>query len=317
MHFVIYIPAGFYAALAATIVEILQATNDITGSKFTYEFVSPQPEAVSRSGISFTAKRRPSQKMDVLVLLAGIESEPLQTLEVLERETERAAPLIQKALYDNALIAASCGASYLLAANGLLDGKKATISWWLRKEAERRFPEVVWDISKMVIKSGRIYTGAAAFSGLELISRLLIDLGYDKEERHIRKLLVLPPARELQSPYVIEQEEAYTDFHAKLRAVALRDLSKCTIKLLAQNMGMSPKTLARKCQHELHISPNRWLQQLRLEVAKQLLGQHSLTIQQICDRIGYQDIASFSRLFSHRTGLAPGKYRKQLISSPM
>ncbi|HYG84434.1 MAG TPA: helix-turn-helix domain-containing protein [Verrucomicrobiae bacterium] len=314
MHFAVYIPSNFYAALAATIAEVLQAANDVTGTSFTYEYISHETNAISKSGIQFATRTTPSRKIDVLIVLAGIESERERTLHLLEQEAVRVKRLVSQALNDNAYIAASCGAAYLLASNGLLDGKAATISWWLKEEVTRRFPQVHWNTSQMVIKSGRIYTGAAAFSGLELISRLLIDMGFSSQEQLIRKLLVLPPVREFQSPYVVDQDSSRNTFESKIKGIAMQDLAACNISVLARMLGVSERTFARKCLQELNITPGKWLQVIRLEAAKQLLSSSNFTIQQICDRIGYQDTASFSRLFTRTNNLAPGEFRKQLMS---
>ncbi|HEX6432340.1 MAG TPA: hypothetical protein VF008_31825, partial [Niastella sp.] len=87
MHFVIYLPSGFYSAIASTIVEILQAINEFNKPEpFTFEFVSPYKKAISRSGIVFMAKERPSRKIDVLVLLTGRGAEVTPTRELLDEE---------------------------------------------------------------------------------------------------------------------------------------------------------------------------------------------------------------------------------------
>ncbi len=314
MHVVVYLPASFYAAIAATIAEVLQAVNDVSSAPvFTYEFVSRGPIATSKSGVSFAARAKPSQKMDVLVVLAGLESEQTRTLELLEQETALVRPLIMQAQQEGAIIAASCGAAYLLAGSGILNGHAATISWWLKQAAAERFPQVQWQTSHIVVQSGNIYTSGAAFSGVELVSRLLVDLGFAREERLVRKLLVLPPTRTYQSPYELPPETTNrTLFEQKLRALAEKHLDQASLTFLARKLGMSPRNLARRCRETIGLSPGKWLQSLRLTAAQQLLEQTNLSISKICFRVGYQDVASFSRLFSRNTGLSPGEFRKQL-----
>jgi AraC-like DNA-binding protein len=75
---------------------------------------------------------------------------------------------------------------------------------------------------------------------------------------------------------------------------------------------MSSRTFARKFFDELQISPGKWLQQKRIDLAKTLLEETNLTISEICYRIGYDDPSSFSRLFSKATGMGPGEFRKQI-----
>jgi transcriptional regulator GlxA family with amidase domain len=313
MHVVVYLPSAFYSAIASTVVETLQAVNDVHGSPlFSFEFVAKHPRAVSKSGISFPAKTRPSKKMDVLILLAGLRPGIAETLRLLDEESEHTKPLIKLAQRQGAVIASTCGAAYLLAASGLLDGKRSTISWWLKKEAGRRFPKVRWEPSRLIIRQGRIYTSGAAFSGLELITALLIDLGFAKEERQVRKLMVLPPSRQFQSPYEMPVPEPVDAFEKKLNALSKENLPRLNIEFLAQRFGMSPRTLSRRFFDEFQTSPGKWIQQKRLENARTLLEVTRLSISEVCYRVGYQDLASFSRLFAKTTGMPPGEFRRQI-----
>jgi transcriptional regulator GlxA family with amidase domain len=313
MHVVIYLPTAFYSAIASTIVETLQAVNEVSrSSTFSYEFVAQQRRPVSRSGIVFPAKTRPSRKIDVLILLAGMRSETSRTLRLLEEETVQVTPLIKRAQRQNAIIATTCGAAYMLAGSGLLNGKRSTISWWLKKEAATRFPQVRWEPSRLIVRQGRLYTSGAAFSGLELITTLLVDLGFKKEERQIRKLMVLPPARQFQTPYEMPIPEPVDGFERKLNAISKENLRYLDLPFLAQRLGMSSRTLSRRFLNEFETSPGKWIQQKRLETARTLLEVTQLSISEICDRVGYQDLASFGRLFAKTTGMPPGEYRKQL-----
>src|SRR5262249_2368182 len=153
------------------------------------------------------------------------------------------------------MIASTCGAAYLLAAAGLLDGKRSTISWWLKKEASRQFPQVRWEPSRMIVRQGRIYTAGAGFSGLELITTLLIDLGFTKEERQVRKLMVLPPSRQFQSPYEMLFSEPADPFEKKLNKLTKERIRDLNLEFLGRELGMSSRTLARKFVNELQTSP--------------------------------------------------------------
>ena len=313
MHFVIYLPSGFYSAIASTIVEILQAINEFNEPKpFTFEFVSPYKQAISRSGIVFMAKKRPSKKIDVLVLLTGRGAEVTPTRELLDEEARQAETLIKTAQKQKAFITATCGAAYLLAACGILNGKRATISWWLKKEVQHQFPRVKWEPSRIVVRDGRIYTSGGGFSGLELITTLLEDLGFSKQERRVRKLMVLPPSRQFQSPYEMALDNQHGQFEKKLNKLLKDNLDELSIATMAKQLSMSSRTLARKFFDELQISPGKWLQQKRIDMAKTLLEKTNLSISEICYRIGYDDPSSFSRLFSKVTGMGPGEFRTQI-----
>jgi transcriptional regulator GlxA family with amidase domain len=315
MHVVVYLSSGFYAAIAATIIETLQAVNSVSGIKtFSFEFVAKQSRAVSKSGIRFKANTEPSKKIDVLILLAGAEAEAAQTIDLLDRETKHVLPLIHQAQRQGSLIAATCGASYFLAGSGILDGKRSTISWWLKKEASRRFPAVRWEPSRMIIRQGRVYTTGAGFSGLELITTLLLDLGLSKEERQVRKIMVLPPSRQFQSPYEDSFPVAVDPFEKQLNHLSRENIRELDLQFLASRLGVSSRTLSRKFINELQTTPGKWIQNKRLEMARTLLETTRLTVSEICYRIGYQDVASFSRLFAKSTGMPPADFRRQMVS---
>jgi transcriptional regulator GlxA family with amidase domain len=318
VHVVIWLPSVFYSAVASTIVETLQLVNDVNRSQvFSYEFVSRHSPAVSTIGISFPAKPRASRKMDLLLLVAVPGLELPDLLRTLDSESKYARPVIALARRQDAVIAAHCGASYLLAGSGMLDGKRATISWWLKNEATRRFPRVRWEASRLLIRQGRIYTCGGGFSGLELVTALLIDLGFPKEERLVRKLMVLPPSRTFQSPYEFSLSEVPAEagsFERKLHELSRKNLQELDLQFLARQLAMSPRTLSRRFLDELRTSPGKWIQERRLEKARALLEMTKLSISEVCYRVGYQDLASFGRLFSRSTGMAPGEFRKQIRS---
>lgn len=317
MHFVIYLPSGFYSAIASTFVEILQAINDLNEPKpFTFEFVSPYRQAVSRSGIIFNAKNKPSKKIDVLVLLSGLGSEVISTPKLLDEEWRIAKPLIKTAQKQQAILTATCGASYMLAASGMLNGKRATISWWLKKEVQERFPNVKWEPTRILVRDGRIYTSGGGFSGLELITTLLSDLGFSTQERRVRKLMVLPSSRQFQSPYEFSLDNHSGQLEKKMNKL-FKDNPGMNISIMAKQLGMSPRTLARKFFDEFQISPGKWIQTKRIDMSKTLLEETKLSISEICYHIGFDDPSSFSRLFSKITGMGPIEFRKQIQHLPV
>jgi len=310
---VLYLPKAFYSAIASTFVETLQAINGVRNcEEFSFEFISKDRRPRSKSGITYPAKQHPSRRMDVLVLLTGVSADAREALPMLDAETERVKSLVLLAKQQRARIAATCGASYMLAKLGVLDGRRATISWWLKAEAKRTFPRVKWEPSRIIVRDGLIYTTGAAFAGLELISMLLIDLGYAKEERQVRKLMVLPPARDSQDPYEVPGLKETTSFEKRLRTLARSNLVDLDLHFLSEKLNTSPRTLSRLFRQELQIPPGKWIQEQRLQHARILLESTRLSISEICLRIGYQDVASFGRRFTKLTGTTPGKYRKEL-----
>jgi transcriptional regulator GlxA family with amidase domain len=162
----------------------------------------------------------------------------------------------------------------------------------------------------MVVRHDRIYTSGGAFAGLDLLSTLLIDLGFAAQERQVRKVMVLPPVRLSQSPYELPPPSPEEPFARLLDALATRLLPELDLPRLAKELAMSPRTLARRFQDELQTTPGKWIQHERLARASVLLESSTLTISEICDRVGYRDLSSFTRLFAKSTGVTPGEFRR-------
>jgi len=149
-------------------------------------------------------------------------------------------------------------------------------------------------------------------SGVEAVGRALRARRLGRHQRQVRKLMVLPPSRQFQSPYEMPVPEPVDAFEKKLNALSKENLPRLNIELLAQRFGMSPRTLSRRFFDEFQTSPGKWIQQKRLETARTLLEATRLSVSEVCYRVGYQDVASFSRLFAKTTGMPPGEFRKEI-----
>jgi transcriptional regulator GlxA family with amidase domain len=125
--------------------------------------------------------------------------------------------------------------------------------------------------------------------------------------------MVLPPSRQFQSPYEDSFPAAVDPFEKQLNHLCRENIRELDLQFLASRLGMSSRTLSRKFINELQTTPGKWIQNKRLEMARTLLETTRLTVSEICYRIGYQDVASFSRLFAKSTGMPPADFRRQMV----
>jgi len=139
-----------------------------------------------------------------------------------------------------------------------------------------------------------------------------VDLGLARVERQVRKLMAYPPSRQFQNPYEIAASEEVDPFEQRLNELARGRMRELSLRFLARELAMSSRTLSRRFWDELHLSPGKWIQRKRLDLARSLLEATRLGIAEVCYRVGYQDVASFSRLFSRTTGMTPGEFRRAL-----
>lgn len=314
-HVAIWLPPKFYAAVAATLVEMFELVNKLQGQPlFSIEYLGVSDLAVTETGIAFPTLQTPSRPVDVLIVLAVPGMERAELIADLDRESASIRPLLLEAMASGALIAAHCSASWFLADAGILNGREATASWWLKEDVLKRFPKVRWDMSRLLVRVGDIYTCGGGFSGIELGKALIKHLGYEEDERIVRKLLVLPPTRYLQTPYEMPLDALpirSASLHDRLAGLPQAELIGLSVAGLAERLALSGRTMVRRFTDEIGMTPKEWLTERRIHHARHLLETTDLTIANICHEAGYEDVPSFTRLFSRYTGMTPGTYRRQ------
>jgi transcriptional regulator GlxA family with amidase domain len=232
------------------------------------------------------AARRPAEVLDYV---GGDESLPVRKLLVQTRERGTA-------------IASACAGTFVLAEAGILDGERATTTWWLSPAFRNRYPAVQLEQDQMVIASGGITTAGAAFGHVDLAlaiirysSPALADL--------VARYLVLDE-RPSQSAYIIPSALAQSDptVAAFERWTRARLAEPISIPRAARSIGVSERTLQRCVQRTLGTSPIRFVQDLRVERASHLLRTTALSLETIARKVGYEHANTLRVLLRERTG---------------
>jgi len=215
------------------------------------------------------------------------------------------------------IIASSCSGAALLATAGLLDGHRATTCWWLVEWFQKRFPNVHLQAEQILIAAGPRWTSAAGSAYMHLGIELVREFAGDKVANVTSKLMLVEPRHGTQSPFLIDA--ASTAHHAPevKRAIEYLDThatAPVTMPVLSKKLAVSERTLARKFQSQVGMSPLAYLQTRRISHAKQLLENSSLSLDRIVERCGYTDIASFRKLFTRLVGMTPREYRSRFAT---
>ena len=212
------------------------------------------------------------------------------------------------------IIASSCSGAALLATAGLLDGQRATTCWWLVNWFQRRFPNVQLQAEQILIADGARWTSAAGSAYMHLGIELVRELAGDKVANVTSRLMLVEPRRGTQSPFLVDAPLVdHHDADVK-RAIDYLDshaTSAITMPALSRKLAISERTLARKFQSQVGMSPLAYLQSRRISHAKRLLENSSLAVDQIVERCGYTDVASFRKLFTRLVGMTPREYRSR------
>ncbi len=213
-----------------------------------------------------------------------------------------------------ATIVTICTGSFLLAETGLLNGREATTTWWLEKQFHKRYPQVKLNGREMITEQDRLMCAGAMTSYQNMSVHLIERYATADLAIQCAKAMLIDTSARAQSPYQnLLMDEASGDPVVAKAQHWLQNHAKENIHqaALAQKMGVSQRTLIRRFKAELDLTPLSYLQNIRIETAKQLLENTTLPIIEVTERVGYADISSFSRLFKQRTELTPAAYRQR------
>jgi len=197
---------------------------------------------------------------------------------------------------------AACTGTFVLAESALLDGQRATTSWWLAPLFRRRYPRVALDESRMLVNSGGFTTAGAALAHIDLALGLVRSRSPALASLAARYLLV--EARGSQAEFVIPDHLAHADpVVERFEAWARRNLSRgFSLGDAAQAVGASERTLARRLRSVLGKSPLSYFQDLRIERAVHLLRTGSDSVDRIAAQIGYADGVTLRTLLRRKLG---------------
>ena len=211
---------------------------------------------------------------------------------------------------DTALTAACIG-TFVLGESGLLDGQRATTTWWLAPLFRRRYPAVALDESTMIVKSGRFVTAGAALGHLDL-ALWIVRRASPQLAALTAKYLVVD-ARPSQSAYALTDHLLHDDpvvqrFESWARTRLARGFS---LDEAARAAGASKRTLARHLESVLGKSPLAYFQSLRVERAVHLLKTGKASVDEIAARVGYGDGATLRALLRRHLNAGVREIRRR------
>lgn len=207
-------------------------------------------------------------------------------------------------------VAASCSAVFLLNAASLLDGRRATTSWWYGPLLQQMAPGCTVDVDRMVCADGPVVTAGAAFAQTDLMLHLLRERCGSALTDLVSRMLLID-GRQAQSPFIVPELLANgNDLVARLAArveSALPDAP--AVSVLAQEFCMSERTLSRHIRKATGKSTQALVQSVRLRRARALLETSRMTVEQVAGAVGYQDATALRRLMKKMAGANPSRYR--------
>jgi transcriptional regulator GlxA family with amidase domain len=268
---------------------------------------------VVRTGAGHLVDAKPldqAETADLLVVAARAGRGPGEVIDFVGGDQSRGERnLITRARERGTAIAAACAGTFLLAEAGILDGQRATTTWWLAPAFRARYPGIHLDQGQMVVSSDGITTAGAAFGHVDLALAIVRASSPALADLVARYLVI--DERPAQSAYIIPSTLAQSDptVASFERWVRERLSEPVSIPAAARAIGVSERTLQRSVQRTIGTSPIRFVQDLRVERAAHLLRTTDLSLETIAGKVGYEHPHTLRVLLRQRTGKATAALR--------
>ena len=212
-----------------------------------------------------------------------------------------------------ARIASICTGAFILAASGLLDGRRATTHWAHAARLAESYPGLDVDPNVLYVEDGNIFTSAGTAAGIDLCLHLVRrDLGSDVANAVARRMVV-PPHRDGGQAQFVDAPiaRAETDTLGPLLDWALANLEEpLTLDDLARQAHVSTRTLVRRFQAATGTTPLQWLLAQRVRRARHLLEATDEPVERVATMAGFGTAANLRQHFTRALGVAPMSYRR-------
>jgi AraC family transcriptional regulator, transcriptional activator FtrA len=212
-----------------------------------------------------------------------------------------------------ARLATICSGAFVLAATGLLDGRRAATHWRYAESLSRAYPQVEVDPAVLYVADGSIFTSAGSSAGLDLMLHIVRqDFGAEAANSVARRL-VMPPHRNGGQAQFIERPVSSCEngrLSSLLEAVQRDPARGWTVDAMASEAAMSTRTFIRRFTETTGLPPGEWVISVRLEEAKRLLQATQLSIEDLASRTGFGTVTTLRHHFRAQVGLSPREYRQ-------
>jgi transcriptional regulator GlxA family with amidase domain len=248
------------------------------------------------------------------VFVPNVVVDSAKTVQSLDR---RLIAWIRQMHAGGAQLYATCGGALVLAEAGLLEGGEATTHWAYAPLFRKMFPNVTLHVERLLVQSGpghRVACSGGASSWQDLALLLVAKHGGTEEAIRMSKLFLYQWHRDGQLPYAsmiqnVDHGDAVI-LHCQ-QWLAQHYQRQDIVAELVRESGLPKRSFDRRFRAATGYSPLAYVQTLPIEEAKQLLETSAVAVEQVGRDVGYEDAASFRRLFRRLTGMAPGDYRRK------
>ena len=219
-------------------------------------------------------------------------------------------------------VSSVCSGAFVLAAAGLLGGRRATTHWSRTADFARRFPGVRMEPDRIFVRDGPVWTSAGITAGIDLALAMIAgDLGEEIAKLTAQQLVVYRrrPGGQSQFSALLELERADTEpgarFGALLGWARERLAEPLGVERLADRAAMSPRHFARAFAAETGVTPAKAIERLRVEAARERIESSPEPIDRIAGQVGFGDPERMRRAFLRAFGQPPQALRRARLAT--
>ncbi|GHC55484.1 GlxA family transcriptional regulator [Streptomyces cinnamoneus] len=208
-----------------------------------------------------------------------------------------------------------CTGAFLLAAAGLLDGRRATTHWAYCEDFARRFPDVELDPDPVFVRDGSVATSAGVTAGIDL-ALALVEEDHGRQTalaiaRHLVVFLRRPGNQRQFSVQLAAQTANRPTLRDVQHWIAEHPAADLGVEALATRANLSPRHFARAFHAEVGMTPGRYVEGVRLEAARRLLEDGAQGVEEVSRACGYGTPEAMRRAFVRALGTSPAEYRRR------
>ena len=243
-----------------------------------------------------------------MVILPALWGNPLGVA----RRTTALTEWLRALQGSDTIICAVGTGSYFLAEAGLLGNKVATTHWYYFDQFSRAYPDVLLQRDRFITKAGNIYCAGSVNSVRDVMLHFIEEYFSQHVADQVSRHFTHEIKRSYTSSFLKNSPQNY---HDDEDIIEIQEwMHSCyndeiTLEILASKFDISIRSLNRRFKHATGKSPMQYLQQVRIENARELLKTTNLSISEVAYSVGYPDNSYFSALFRRAISVSPKEYR--------
>lgn len=308
-HIVFFIADGINTVDLFGPLEAFAAAAEMLPGSYSWQLAGPAAAAIrSATGVIIQPDCAigDAKKADTLIIPGGAGPRTLIPSPDLAGDIRKAGEKARR-------VASVCTGTFLLARSGLAGDNRVTTHWSHVAGFRNQFPEIPLDPDPLFIQDGKVWSSAGVTAGIDMAMAMIADdVGATIAAAVARELVVYlrRPGNQAQYSEPLHAQSLDAGRLSGVIAWIAENLSATLdIETLAERAGMSPRHFTRVFRQSLGISPAQYVERMRLDEARMMLGSGHGRISQVAAAVGFANPDSFRRAFERQFGIAPSVWR--------